>query len=74
MAGKEGKIRIVDTFWSIVTDIEKAWVSLTRVEKAEVTLMAFLMIFSLFELLILSGKFNSQHGYNIGEDLSPDMD
>jgi FlaG/FlaF family flagellin (archaellin) len=74
VTGKEGKIRIVDTFWSIVTDVEKAWVSLSRVEKVEVTLMAFLMIFSLFELLILSGKFNSVHGYNIGEDLSPDMD
>lgn len=69
-----GKIRIVDTFWGIVTDVEKAWVSLSRVEKAEVTLMGFLLIFSLFELLILSGRFNSKHGYFLDEDLSPDMD
>lgn len=61
-------------FWNTVSGVESAWKALSYFEKAEVTLMAFLMIFSLFELMILSGKFNSIHGYNLDEDLSPDMD
>lgn len=61
-------------FWNAVSGVEVAWKALSYFEKAEVTLMAFLMIFSLFELMILSGKFNSIHGYNLDEDLSPDMD
>lgn len=61
-------------FWNAVSGVESAWKALSYFEKAEVTLMAFLMLFSLFELMILSGKFNSIHGYNLDEDLSPDMD
>ena len=70
----EEETGIFSMLWNTVTRAEKVWLKLSRVEKAEVTLMAFLMIFSLFELMVLSGKFNSIHGYNLDEDLSPDMD
>ena len=53
---------------------DKVWRSLSRTEKAEAVVMVFLMFFTLFDLVVLSGGLRKQRGFDLHEDQGYDID
>ena len=52
----------------------KLWESFSLTEKAEVVVTVFLLFFSIFDLIALSGGLRKRHGFNTYEDHGYDID
>jgi MFS family permease len=60
--------------WGCIHASDKLWKSFSRTEKAEALVMVFLLFFTLFDLVVLSGGLRKKHGFDTYEDQGFDID
>ena len=57
-----------------ISSMRRIWCELNRQEQLQATAMVCLMLFSIIDLVLMSGGSRKQKGYDLGEDLGLDID
>ena len=60
--------------WRPFSSIMRLWSGLSRQEQMQAIIMTFLMVFSILDIILMSGSSSRQEGFDIGEDLGLDVD
>ena len=60
--------------WRPFSSMKRLWIGLNRQEQIQTIVMIFLMVFSIVDIIQMSGGSSRQDGYDIGEDLGLDVD